>query len=1232
MNPETTTCYGRDNELKLLDERLAQVSVSDFGRRVVLIHGASGVGKTHLMQAFRRLVLEKSGWVFEGHCGVENRLPYAPFHEIATAVEAFVPAGDASNLDSERLETQLNYFEVMRRRLHGVASQRPTAFFLHDIDAIDADSLELLRHLLRDWSSQLEPPSAFGRDGFRGLFVLSMKQPQGSSDELFKALCGFPVVEELPLRGLDRRGLASLLQHSDILEKVYQLTGGNPVHVQQIIHTLPENVEDLATRRRRRLAEGDARVLTCIALAQRALSLSEISRLTDEASELAARRLAELQRGHFVRRQMTAGEVRFGLGALAPVDAVLQDATHEQRRDVHLRLLGLLRSQLSFSESIGALDQAIHHALEAEAADDAVEFALRAADLLERSLSFERAILALKRVDTLPIRDDQRVELLRRLSLLYRKVANFEHAAAFAVSFLDSLEDDTQRVETLTFLGEVSSKLGRSDDSERYFERALELVSSTDHLALATIRLGMAEMWFVRGEFSRAEALCELPDLRDDETHESLRLQYQRHAILGKILFQRGRYEESRALFRDALELVSAHGWERESARALHNLGLNELKTGNARGAIALIDESREVCERINEYEGLSLCLLNLGVAYEQCHEFEPAIEVYRRSIALIEKIGRRTSLANALFSLGDICLTLGGYHEARECFQRAEEHTSRHEIQFIGAVVRLARGRLALETGQLRDAFTLLHDALDALKSMQSIDQLARCYLYLAKASATANRFDAAGEWLDRLAALELVEPNESAARARILRARMLAEGEQAEAALGELRQAISILLALRQPEHLVEAYGELALLYERQLDDTQNARECYAQMSRQLDELLQKIPVERRASFTSKPNIARLLTAYQSFVAERTDSIAATATAPVISVLDRGNDAPAPIQTAIIGRSPELLRVLKLANKVARSDSTVLILGESGTGKELLAEAICRDSQRARRPFVRVNAAALSESLLLSELFGHEKGSFTGAVNRKVGKFEQADGGTLFLDEIGDISQKTQVALLRVLQEREFERVGGTKPVKVDVRVILATNRNLEAMVNDGLFRLDLYYRINGLTLYLPALRERAEDIPCLAEHFLSELAQKNGRRVSLDDEAMTLLAAYQWPGNIRELRNVLSSVYFFAEGDRIRAGDLCEYGGLPDMPTLEGRAAALVAGPAELSAEIPDGFDLNEAKRSMEIDYICKALDKQQGNITHAAELLNMKRSRLSQKIKEYEIDVAVYKAAE
>jgi formate hydrogenlyase transcriptional activator len=259
------------------------------------------------------------------------------------------------------------------------------------------------------------------------------------------------------------------------------------------------------------------------------------------------------------------------------------------------------------------------------------------------------------------------------------------------------------------------------------------------------------------------------------------------------------------------------------------------------------------------------------------------------------------------------------------------------------------------------------------------------------------------------------------------------------------------------------------------------------------------------------------------------------------------------------IVGSSKPIRQLLKQVEKVAPSDSTVLILGETGTGKELIARALHRRSKRVNRPFIRVNCAAIPQSLIASELFGHEKGAFTGALQRRIGRFEAANGGTLFLDEIGELPMETQIALLRVLQEKEFERVGSNHPISVDVRVIAATNRDLWAAVAAGTFRADLFYRLNVIPITVPSLRERADDIPLLVEYFVARYSKESGKSIRhIGKQTLERLRGYHWPGNIRELQNIVERAVILIETDTFVVDDSWLKGKSAESSQREGLSA--------------------------------------------------------------------------
>jgi two-component system nitrogen regulation response regulator NtrX len=322
------------------------------------------------------------------------------------------------------------------------------------------------------------------------------------------------------------------------------------------------------------------------------------------------------------------------------------------------------------------------------------------------------------------------------------------------------------------------------------------------------------------------------------------------------------------------------------------------------------------------------------------------------------------------------------------------------------------------------------------------------------------------------------------------------------------------------------------------------------------------------------------------------------------------------------LVGQSPALRRVLEAVTRAAPTNATVLLLGESGVGKELVARTIHRNSPRASQRFVQVNCAAIPEELIESELFGHEKGSFTGATEKQVGKFEQADRGTIFLDEIGDMSQKTQAKVLRVLQEQEVERLGSAKTIKVDVRVIAATNKDLEGAIGRGEFREDLYFRLNVIPIVVPPLRERREDIPKLVQHFAKRLAEEHNLKAKrIEPAAMDALQRHRWRGNIRELRNTVERLFIMTPSDSIRVDDL------PGeiLATDAGpRSPADADGAARAADSPPAGAGtLREFKDASERAYLVQKLRETNWNISRTAEIIDTPRSNLYKKLEQYGI---------
>jgi two-component system, NtrC family, response regulator HydG len=344
---------------------------------------------------------------------------------------------------------------------------------------------------------------------------------------------------------------------------------------------------------------------------------------------------------------------------------------------------------------------------------------------------------------------------------------------------------------------------------------------------------------------------------------------------------------------------------------------------------------------------------------------------------------------------------------------------------------------------------------------------------------------------------------------------------------------------------------------------------------------------------------------------VAEAASRIRARRKAPPASgrnaPITAGAAGPAPEFTEIVATTPPMMRLFELVTQIAPSNATVLIMGENGTGKELVARAVHGLSPRRDKPFVALNCAALSEGVLESELFGHEKGAFTGAQNAREGRFEFADKGTLFLDEVGDMPLSVQVKLLRVLQEREITRVGSNFPIKVDVRLVAATNKDLETEVRKGTFREDLYYRLRVLKIVVPPLRERRPDIPHLIERFIAEFARRHDRPITgIEPEALRILTQHDWPGNVRELQNVMETMVLLAKGPRLTLGDVPE-----ELAERKKTGTALVA------ADALEGMTLKRVEREL----IRLNLDRFEGNRAKVAKSLGISERTLYRKLKEY-----------
>ena len=781
-----------------------------------------------------------------------------------------------------------------------------------------------------------------------------------------------------------------------------------------------------------------------------------------------------------------------------------------------------------------------------------------------------------------------------------------------------------------------------------------------------------------RAEGASTESVGRQPGGVSIDTADTLSLRN----TLGKVHLSRESLDEARVHFTHNLEAARRLGDVAHQTRASINLGIVSLQGGDADAAAERYAEARRLAADAGDLRNLAIALDNLAVLFHRKQDFSAALALYHQSTAAFRKLSQWSHLAHTALNMAELHHMLGDLDRARRLTEIGRGHIRRHRLRSLEAQCHTLDAHLAAASGEHIRAEQLYRTALESVEPAEVLSS-APLLAALAELQVETGQLDAAEVTLARVEAEPkarldaMLAASVALTRADLARRRGDTPRARAEAAAAQSAAQEAGDRETRWRALFLE--GQLAW----DAADRPTTVKSLTEAVDLIDQVARRLPESLRGPYLESPErraVRQALRRVRAGIAPQQPLLGATPAAAEERVVRTAVYQPhwSERYPQIVGRAPALFAVFNALDRVAGSDAIVLIRGESGTGKELVAAALHINGPRGEGPFVKVNCSAFVESLLLSELFGHEKGAFTGAINRKKGRFELADGGTLFLDEIGDISPNTQVALLRVLQEGTLERVGGAETLSVNVRVICATHRNLEEMVRRGEFRADLYYRLRGVIIDLPSLRDRRTDIPVLVEHFLARRTQGEVPPLRITPEALASLMLHDWPGNVRELENVIRSASLFADGGVVTMGELRELGDIfrtpdeqailavtellqshgaavgpagetrrfeaaaptPPMPpadvlALGGAPVAPIAAPAPL-AEAPNAggpFDadwleraieaeggLSELKKRIEFEAIARALRACGGNITRAAERLGMKRPRLSQIIHE------------
>jgi DNA-binding NtrC family response regulator len=1171
---------------------------------------------------------------------------------------------------------------------------RPPVVMIHDLHLGDMTTRRFAERLViklaKDPISRNEPELRFS-----GLVIVALRASSTVSDHDLPFWAGDISHEILNLSGLDRDDVAAFLKSESVVERFTQLTGGNPRRLQSMLAWGTPDADSVVGERFRDLPEDARAVAMCAALSEAPAGPGVLKSLTRLSPSRLGQAVEEVLDSGLLAHGVVGGEIQLRFRSSSDQEALLQTASPQEirkwRRRIGERLLqdGHIvagTDQLLRAAEAGGLDFESEHPT---AWGRLMELVKEAGEMLEVSSSTDQAAAMYRRcLDALdreglshaPQVCDDRDEIGSRLCRLLELRGEYAEALLIARSQSSEKGEPT----TLRRIARLHLLQGDHARARETLQAALSQTDDRSAWLSARLMADIAELEFQEGNPAACNAAVEkafaLCGPQDAETHCDAAL------TAGKLDMVQGRLGRAAESYRSALKKARAGCLPAAEVKSLVNLGIVHLKRGEHLKAQRLYAEALEASERYEDARHQAFCLQNLAVLAHWSRDYATALSRFHEAVRAFQHLGNKPILAWLALDLGELYLEVGHHDRAEAMAQLSRELHEPAGDSSLAIYSSMLRGRLAVNDGRYLKAKHLFMKARQAARDLDRRDDEIMAGLELARLNWTLGDGEGAEQAL-----AEAGEPSTAKLKAK----KKLLQGEMM-VQQSDPSGRILLLEALHDFEEAGDPDGQWrcqALLAEAAVTENNRAdQRRWRRGARRTElEIRKTVPPEllelymaagHRRSYLDmladpreeRPRGEAAANRPQETYSVRTASAASQA-AEAAAAGDGSEEAKeagragARALSRLVGEHPTFRTALKALERVAPLDSTVLIRGESGTGKELAARAIHALSPRADKPMVKVNCGALVETLLLSELFGHERGAFTGATRRKKGRFELAEGGTLFLDEIGDISPRTQIALLRVLQEKVFERVGGTESIEADVRIVCATNRNLEEMVKAGTFREDLYYRLQSLQIDLPSLRDRGRDILLIAREILADLAvQDASQPKGLDEQAQELLQSHTWPGNVRELENVLRSCWIFAEGSTISADLVSQFvqqatpSPTPgDKPRGVAQTAQAAQVPLQTGHEAtnrpergignetvgiePSGggsdadtdvdfeqwyrylldeeISLRSFKKRVERECIERALVTTGGNITKAARLLGMKRPRLSQLVKEHDL---------
>jgi len=1211
----TSPCIGREAELDTI-LRLVEENVSKSGGFIALT-GPPGVGKSTLLTEAGKRLSRAGLTVLAAKCS--PGLPsYQPISQILNAllsnIRSPITTRQQRDTAEQILETitggrddannrpdqgrRIAFFDQLADLLRQCSNERPLALLIHDIDRADHATQNIVSYLARVLTCNDELST--GNELHGAIVATAGSVASLARDRQWTTGVAFSQVE---LGKMNVEAIRAYLSSDAVVQEVMRATAGMP-------HALHNLFNDQITEgaKTRALPADQGELLDLLATIGQPTSADRLLSLSDLKADGLHQAATALIRRRLLTKSVVEGELRLAFARAGSQHAHYQGIDGQRRQELHARI-GEFYLELADERN---LELCAEHLLRGKSATRAVTVALRAGERLAAAFCFERAAELWQ--EALPLADRSSQALLHeKLCQIYETLGNTEKSLEHAEALLSDT-DVTDQTRISLEHQVAHCRLGHGD-----YSGAIDGLSSLNERCdnpelTGRILADLAEAHHLAGDSDSAIATITsargfLDVIGSEETSAQLQIQLQN--TLGNIELERGNSSTASKLFELNCNLARENGLPDEEIRSLTQLGLASLHENSLAEAERFERQALAKAETtLGRHRRAGICLQHLAVITERRSNFAEALALYQRAVGTFKKTGHRTHLAWTAIDLGKLYLELGEVNRARAMVRLAERLGGTDAAAALTINCDILHGRLAMQDSRFAEARERLRRSANEAKTVRQQERQSRALWHLAQLELELGDAQAAQQTLN-----EIPAPLPNSLRAGILltQANVLRDaghGDKARQRYGELLEFSD---ATESREHQWQALYQLSQLAKAKGRHTESKR-LLADAAVHEDHVRGKVPASFLESFVQQPVRAEFLREL-----EKEDvGIVRHEDSPAPSAQETTEEGP------IVGVHPRMKQIMAQVAKVAPTDSLVLIRGESGTGKELIADAVHGQSTRRTQSMVKVNCGALVESLLLSELFGHEKGAFTGASQRRVGRFELAEGGTIFLDEIGDISAKTQVALLRVLQERTIERVGGVKSINVDVRIICATHRDLEQMVAAGEFREDLYYRLKGIPIDLPPLRERGEDVLKIASRLLERIAKERCLQPkTLSPAAAEMLCAYRWPGNVRELENVLRSVSLFAEHNEMRREDFADYQEISGS-TVELASNSPLSLDDSAYQYVRDGSTLKELKKQIEVACIQRALSESNHNITKAAAMLGMKRPRLSQLVKEYGID--------